>query len=410
MRWQWILILALVQSVLASDHWLEFRGPNGQGISDSVGLPLNWSENRNIKWKSPLPGRGASSPVVLSNQIWLTTATEQEHSLRAVCLDRGSGRLLHDIELFRVETPESFNNPVSGLASPTPVAEPGRVYFSFGAYGNAAVDAQTGRVLWRNRDFNFNHDNCGPGSSPILYGSSYIISCDGIGLRCVVALNKNTGKATWQTHRPNRVIGPFASKSFSTPVLAKVHGQDQLLSLGPMRLGAYDPLDGRELWACDLSGWSMVARPVLGSNVVFVSSGGDVPELWAIRLDGQGAVRNSDVLWRYKRQIPMVSSPVLAGSQLYFASDAGLVTCLDARSGDPLWTERLARPIFASPLLAEGRIYWFSEEGTTIVTRPDTKLNILAQNKLDSGCLATPAIAGKAIYLRTKSHLYRIEE
>jgi outer membrane protein assembly factor BamB len=408
MRRLWLYLTFLVHPLWAADDWREFRGVNGQGISDATEVPLVWSEKQSVKWKTALPGKGASSPVVISNQVWLTTATDNHRSLRAICLARETGEILHDLELFQVNFPETLNNPLSSLASPSPVAEPGRVYFAFGTYGNAAVATDTGRVLWRNREFVLGHDNCGPGSSPILYGKLFVTAFDGVGLRCVAALDKQTGKLQWMTERPNAVPGPFASKSFSTPVVVKVGGRDQILSLGPLRLGAYDPANGKELWACDLPGWSIVARPVVGSNVVYVSSGGDVPELWAVRLNG--ADRESRVLWRYKRQIPMVSSPILVGEHLYFTSDSGMLTCLEARNGASIWSERLSHPHYASPLLARGRLYWFSEDGATTVIKPGLKLDVLAENKLDSGCLATPAIAGRAIFLRTKTHLYRIEE
>ena len=409
MRLLWLYLALLVRSLTAADDWREFRGSNGQGIADGAEVPLVWAEKQNIKWKTALPGKGASSPVVISNQIWLTTATENERSLRAICLARESGELLYDLELFHVNFPEALHRPLAGLASPSPVAELGRVYFSFGTYGSAAVAADTGRVLWRNKEFIFGHDNCGPGSSPILYGKLFVIACDGVGLRCVTALDKQTGKMQWLTERPNPVPGPFASKSFSTPVVAKINGRDQILSLGPMRLGAYDPVKGKELWACNLPGWSMVARPVLGSNVVYVSSGGDVPELWAIQLDGRAREPKVPLALQAADSHGFLALAGRGTSLLYVGLRHADVSGGPHRRAD---LERAAEP-FAVPLRpcsTRGRIYWFGEDGTTTVIQPGSKLEVLAENKLDSGCLATPAMVDKAIFLRTKTHLYRIEE
>jgi len=198
-----ILSLALAALAIgagrANDRWPQFRGPNGDGHSDSNGLPLNWSETENVKWKAAIHGKGWSSPVVWGDQVWLTTATEDGHELFVVCVDRDSGNILRDQKIFEVEKPQ-FCHAFNSYASPTPVIEEGRVYVSFGSPGTACLDTKTGKVLWERHDFICNHYR-GAGSSPILYGDLLIINFDGSDHQFVVALDKQTGKTVWRRER-----------------------------------------------------------------------------------------------------------------------------------------------------------------------------------------------------------------
>ncbi len=403
------LTLALAAVVGASEDWPQFRGPDGQGHADATGLPRTWSETQNVKWKTAIPGEGWSSPVVLGTQVWLATALEDGKSLRAVCVDRDTGKLVHNVEVFHVAAPAPKHD-LNSHASPTPVIEKGRVYFSFGMYGVACLNSDTGKVVWKNTELKHDHGQNGPGSSPILYGGLFILNCDGTELRYVAALNKITCKLVWKTPRSNQINkSPELKKAYATPLIVQVNGTDQLISPGAFRVSSYEPGTGRELWFVDIPGFSNVPRPVFGHGLVYVCTGYMSSELFAIRPFGSGDVSQTHVAWKSKKQVSFKPSPLLVGDQLYLVSDSGIVSCLDAKTGEPVWSERMGGEYSASPVFADGVIYFFSQQGQITVIKPDTKLNVLAANTLAAGFMASPAIAGKALFLRTKTHLYRIE-
>ena len=183
----------------AQPDWPQFRGPDGQGHSSATGLPLQWSETTNIRWKVPIPGRGWSSPVLGGGQIWLTTALDDGHSLRALCLEQQTGKLIHNIEVFQIPKPPVINGKNS-YASPTPVLEPGRLYVHFGTFGTACIDTSTGKILWTNQELRLDHKE-GPGSSPAVCGDLLILNCDGIDVQYVAALDKHSGRVAWKTPR-----------------------------------------------------------------------------------------------------------------------------------------------------------------------------------------------------------------
>src|SRR5689334_22957571 len=190
--------LALVVAALGGDNWPRFRGPDGDGHSDAKKLPLTWSETQNVVWKTSIHDRGWSSPVVWGDQVWLTTATEKGREMYAVCLDRATGKVVHDIKVFEVPNPDPLGNPMNTYASPTPVIEEGRVYVHFGSYGTACLDTKTGKRLWERRDLTCNHWR-GPASSPILYRDLLILTFDGYDVQYLAALDKATGKTVWKT-------------------------------------------------------------------------------------------------------------------------------------------------------------------------------------------------------------------
>jgi outer membrane protein assembly factor BamB len=410
----------------AGDSWPEFRGPTQQGHSDSTGLPLKWSETENVRWKRPILGEGWSSPVVAGNQIWLTTAIdapgkakpgalsslfqEGPKSLRAMCVDRESGEIVHDVEVFSVEKPESKNS-FNSYASPTPVIDGDRVYVCFGTYGSACLDAKTGAVIWKNTDLRINHME-GPGSSPVVYKDLYILHCDGSDAQYVAALNKHDGKLVWKTERTTPFgLKPGAMrKAFCIPLLIHAAGRDQLISVGAYRAFSYDPLTGKEIWSLDTVGFSVAPRPVFGDGLVFLSTGYMTPELWAVRPDGSGDVGATHVAWKIKPGTPLKPSILHLPGRLYFISDKGIARCVESATGKTIWTKRLDGDFSSSPLYADGRIYFSSEQGKTYVLKPGDQFEELAENELPGRILASPAVAGKAIYMRTDTVLYRIEE
>jgi outer membrane protein assembly factor BamB len=370
-------------------NWPEFRGPTRDGHADSQGLPLTWSETENVVWKTPIHDRGWSSPVIWQNQIWVTTATEDGTQLFAVCIDRDSGKILRDVKVFDVEKPEHVA-PVNSYASPTPAIEAERVYVHYGTYGTACLDTASGQVLWTRRDLNCDHHE-GPGSSPILHEDLLIVHVDGRDVQYVIALDKTTGKTVWKTNRSidYSQFSDNMRKAFCTPTVIDTGTRKELISPGAKALMGYDPKTGKEWWKIRHDGWSMVPRPIFGHGLVFFVNDFERPELWAIRPGGSGDVTDSHVAWRIRQTVP---------------------ACIDARTGNVIWKNRMGGNYAASPLYADGRIYFFGQEGTTTVLEPGPVYKVLAVNQLDDELKASPAVAGRALYIRTRTHLYRIEQ
>ena len=405
--------LALGGSTAGEDRWTEFRGPAGTGHSDSTGLPREWSETKNVAWKTAIHGRGWSSPVVLGNRVWLTTATRDGRELSVLALERDSGRVIHDIKLFEVAKPEDtarFNS----FASPTPVIEEGRVYVHFGSYGTAALDTGTGETIWARRDLPCNHWR-GPGSSPMLYGDLLVVHFDGYDLQYAVALDKRTGRSVWKSDRAYDfgTDDGDMKKAYATPVVIEAGGRAQLVSQAAKAVLSLDPKTGRELWRVRYASHSAATRPLFAHGLLYVGSGRGPSELLAIRPDGKGDVTDTHVAWRAGRGIGSSPSPLLVGDLIYAVADkGGVVTCLDAKTGAEVWQQRTgAAAHTASPLFADGALYFFAEDGSALALAPGREYRALGRASLgEGGVMGTPAIAGRAIFHRTESHLYRIEE
>lgn len=381
--------------------WPQFRGPGGQGVSDERDLPVRWGESDGVRWKVPVPGLGWSSPVVAGGRVWLTTSTgDRAASLRLLAFDAASGRLVVDTEVFRLPSARLLNAKNS-FASPTPIVSGDRVYVHFGAEGTAALTTE-GAVIWKTRlDYDSQHGN---GGSPVLYRDLLILNCDGFDQAYVVALDVHTGKPRWKTSRRR----PW-SQAYSTPLVVPSGDRDLLVSVGAFRTTAYEPLTGAEVWRVSYEdGFSNVPRPVAGHGLVFLATGFQQPSLLAVRLGGAGDVTATHVAWRSSRGAPLTPSPVLAGDELYFVTDTGVASCVDARTGRLLWQQRLNGNFSASPVVADGRIYFQSEEGETTVLAAGPVFRRLALNPLDGAMLASLAIADGSIFIRTGTHLYRI--
>jgi outer membrane protein assembly factor BamB len=400
-------------------QWPQFRGPDGNGQSSSTSLPLTWGEGKNVRWKTAVHGRAWSSPVILGNQVWMTTATEDGRQLFAVALDRDSGKILFDLKLFDVATPQ-YAHPFNTYASPTPVIEPGRVYVTFGSPGTAAIDTKTGKVLWERRDFECNHFR-GAGSSPVLFGDLLLMHFDGSDHQYVVALDKHTGKTVWRTPRSIdfQDLGPDGKpkadgdfrKAFATPQIVNVDGRPIMVSLGSKAIYGYDPKTGKEVWrVIERGSHSGSTRPVVGNGLVYIAMGFDAAQILALRPNGEGDVSSSHVAWRFGKGAPSKPSMLLVDDLLYTVNDAGITGAIDAKTGELVWRGRVDGTYSASPLYAAGRIYMFSEDGKTTVLAAGREFKVLAENFLEDGFMASPAVDGKALFLRTRTHVYRIEE
>jgi outer membrane protein assembly factor BamB len=403
--------------------WPQFRGPMGNGVSTATNVPLTWNSNQHVKWKSPVAGRGRSSPVLLGERIWLTTALEtnirnfaagpdrmqqaEKVVIGAVCLERATGKQLYWKELFPVDNPPAVNF-LNSYATPTPVAESGRLYCDFGTFGTACLDSDTGAVRWKCQLL-LEHFQ-GPGSSPALYKNLLVLVRDGGDQQYVIALDKETGKTVWKSDRPplSTPVRMFR-KSFSTPLVFTVGGQMQMVVPGAQWFVSYEPESGKEIWRVDNGhGETVAPRPVYGEGMVYLSTGvlRGKAQLWAVRVDGQGDVTQTHVAWKLPNSIGFMASPLLVGGELYLLSDEGFVTCVDARNGEIRGKARVGGNYSASPVYAEERIYCFGREGKTVVLRADRELAILAENQLDGTVIGSPAFANSAIYLRTDSEVF----
>jgi outer membrane protein assembly factor BamB len=412
------LFVAAATSGLAD--WPQYRGPLGTGhIPGGQALPIEWSETKNIDWKVPLPGRAWSSPVVIGDKIWLTTADEKGHKLTGLCVDAANGKIIFSKQLFHIADPQ-FAHKFNSYASPTPIVEEGRVYLTWGSPGTACLDTKTNEVLWTRDDFVCDHFR-GAGSSPILHENLLILTFDGADHQFVAALDKRTGKTVWRTKRSVDYQDLDANgkphldgdlrKGYSTPHIIKHGGVTQLISVGAMAGYAYDPMTGRELWRVTERGQhSASTRPVYGHGLVFYPTGFSRSQLLAIDPGGSGEVTGSHVKWRLKRSVAKKPSLLLIGELIFMIDDGGIASCIEAKSGKIVWSERVGGNYSASPVADGKRIFLFSEEGKTTAIAAAREFKILAESQLDGGFMASPAVHGSAWVLRTKTHLYRIGE
>lgn len=418
----WLLWATAVAGAEVEGDWNQFRGPHTDGTTTAKNLPVTFAEGSpEIRWKTPIVGRAWSSPVIWKNQVWLTNAPEIQNLgkdqkkldkplvLSAVCLDLTTGKVLMDLPLFEVDAPQ-FTHPTNSLASPTPYVEEGRVYIHFGTYGTACLDTQTGKKLWERRDLPCDHWR-GPGSSPVVYGDLVYLTFDGYDLQYIAALNKLTGKTVWKQDR-NVDFGTTdgdAKKAYSTPLLIAPHGKSMLVSPFASHTIAYDPLSGDRLWSVKHGGMNTGVRPLYGNGLLYIGTSDSQNPLIAFPPEGAGDI-TSKIVWRSNKQIPKRGSQLLIGDSLYMVNDSGVASCIDAHTGETIWSHRLPGEYWASPLYANGLVYCFSQKGEVPVFKAAREFELVAENKLDDGFVASPAVAGNALIVRTKTHVYRIEK
>jgi outer membrane protein assembly factor BamB len=391
--------IAPIPPVAGSErHWPRWRGPSGMGLSDETNLPLRWSSTENVAWKVEVPGQGNSSPVIWGERIFLTTSFDQGQRRSLACVSRVDGALLWVKDAPAV-APEGRVIAKNGYASATPVVDGERVVTFFGNGGLVAFDLD-GKVLWHHPfpPFDAMH---GTGASPLLHGDLAIVfqeqsSKPSLG----VAVDKRTGEPRWKIERPPAL-------GWCTPLALRIAGRDQLLYGASNTLVAYDPLSGAELWSCGGPTHEVIPTVIAGHGLIFCASGRSGPML-AIRPEGTGDVTAKAVAWRSPRGAPHVPSPVLAGDLLYQVNDLGIITCFRARTGEVLFQKRLGGTFSASPLAADGKLYFTSEDGDTTVVKPGPELEVLSVNSLGEATLASAAILGGQIFIRTAKHLWAI--
>lgn len=432
------LIAAVNQATGQPVHetdWPQFRGPSGNGHAEAANLPVAVNDTTNVVWKTELPGRGWSSPVMIDGKAWMTTAIEIEATgdelkekmkkadiggmsaysrveLKALCVDLETGKLDATVDLFTVNDPPLIHS-MNSFASPTPVVDGEHAYFHFGTFGTAAINRKSKEVVWKTQEYPLEHQT-GPGSSPVLHNGLLILHCDGCDLQYVVALDTETGNEVWRTDRSGEMHeNPMFKKAFSTPMIVKRGETEQLISAAANWVYAYDPTSGEELWKLSYGqlGFSNVARPIMMGDTMYICSCFMKSKLMAIDLSGTKPVSESDIKWTFDRQVPNMPSPVVAEGAIYFVNDRSITTCLDAETGDQHWQTRLEGTFSASPLYADGKIYFANQDGELFVVKPNTKeLETLAVNQLDSQIMASPAAIGNALYVRTARSFYRFED
>jgi outer membrane protein assembly factor BamB len=428
-----VACLALAATSHAAEpHWSQWRGPDGQGVARDAGVPLEWSDGKNIAWKTPLPGRGHSSPIVWGDRIFLTTAIEGElvpgakavrhfeggeefvhpdgvgadrkHTLKLLALDAKAGRILWERTAWE-GTPYDTRHKRGSYASPTPATDGTLVYAYFGAEGLYAYDLE-GNLAWKWWPGGIATFGVGVGSSPLLYKDLVVLLCDEDNgdASFLVGLNKTTGKEVWRTPRKVQI-------SWATPVIVRAGGRDELVTAGFEQVIAYDPATGQQLWRTKGLESNAVPSPVAGGEVVILSSGHPGKLAMAVQAGGSGDVSDSRVLWRYAKGTAYVPSPVVVDGLVYLMTDKGLLTCLDVKTGAVQYEG--GRPpvpatFMASPVVVDGRILMMSMDGDTFVIKAGPAHEVLRTNSLGEPIAASAAVAGGRLYIRGEKHLFAI--
>ena len=425
-----IALLLLAFSHVSAEEWPEWRGPNGQGISSAKGLPETWSETSGVVWKAELPGRGHSTPVLTGNQLWLTTALEKAAtpdqvkarlttntgdqpltvldsvSLRVLCVDSISGKVLHDMEVLNVKNPQ-WAHQLNSYASPSPILENGRLYAHFGSLGTVCLDTATLKILWKNEELHVMHEN-GPGSTPVLSGNRLIAHFDGSDQQFIAAFDKTTGKVVWKTARSGKMDPrPQQRKAYGTPLIVTMNGQATIVSPAADWVYGYEPATGKELWKLPYGelGFSMSVRPVADAERIYISTSYGKSQVIALKYAG---LKTPEIAWRNNKNAPKMCSPVLANDLLFYVDDGGIVSCIDPATGEAHYRERLGGKFSASPILADNKLYFASREGVVTVVPAGREFKILAQNTLEGSLMASPIAVDGTLYLRTDKALYRI--
>jgi outer membrane protein assembly factor BamB len=405
------VVLAVAGAASAED-WPRFRGPTGQGVSRETGLPLDWTETENVAWKTPVPGEGWSSPIVMGDAVFVTAATDDGKSFHLMRIARSDGSVVWNTEVLRQETRNRSGQ--NSYATSTPVTDGQHVYV-VAADGQMAAVTMDGRVAWVNRDFPY-YSQHGMAASPALCGDLVIVpfdpSSEGDDKRVgwqipwdqsfVLALEKATGKVRWKASRGMSRIG------HCTPIVLSEGGKDLLISPAGDVVQAFDPVEGRRLWTAANKGEAVVPSPVVGGGMVFQTSGFGAPAVRAVRMGGSGDVTATHIAWEQATRVPMISSMIYADSYLYAVTEKGSAVCMKAATGEIVWDERLRGAFSASPVWAEGRLYVLSEKGETFVLQAGPEFKVLATNPLGEKSCASPAVSGGQLFIRTAGHVVAV--
>ncbi|MEK6324950.1 MAG: PQQ-binding-like beta-propeller repeat protein [Acidobacteriota bacterium] len=430
-----IIVLIGMPRAAYSDNWPQWRGVSGNGVSNEAGLPIRWSKD-DVAWKAPLKGLGVSSPIVWGDRVFVTSQLGQAE-LRAgshPTLARGpeaaaekplgkssaqpaEKQLYFLVEAFRRSDGRrlwEYRLPTEGklaplhqkhnLASPSPVTDGDLVYAWFGNGQLVALNME-GKLVWRRHlgtEYSPFEIEWGHGSSPSLYRDMLILQCDHVPASYLIALDKKTGKEKWRVDRGKGI------RSYSTPAVVRGPGGDELIVNASERIDAYDPATGKHLWHTGEPNRFPIPVPSSENGVLYASRGYRSGPFMAIRLGGKGDISRTHVQWLVPTGAPYVSSLVLYQGLIYMANDAGVATCVDAKTGEKVWQQRMDGIFSASPVAGDGKVYMMSETGETIVLKAGRELQILARNDLGERLVASPAISSGQLFIRTDAYLFCI--
>ncbi len=411
--------LTLLFLVTAATHaqdtanWPRFRGENGTGVSEAKNLPEVWDTETNIAWKTTIPGEGWSSPIVWGDRIFLTSTTEEGKNCHVIAIELKTGKILWDKIVF--EQIPQFKHGKNSYATPTPVTDGKTVYTVFGSGGFAALDFD-GNLRWTNLELDY-YSQHGMGTSPVLYKNLLILAVNpssreepkGEGWQTpweksyLLALDKETGKEVW---RGKRGLSRIAH---STPIMISVDGKDQILSAAGNVIQGFDPADGTLIWTVQTDGEPCVPSPVMAGDLALTAAmPGD--GMKAVRVNGKGDCTETHLAWTQKRNVPMMSSFLYVKPCVYTTTDNGSFSCFNAETGEFLWQERLGGSLNPSPLYADGKFYVLSEQGATSVLKPNAdptqKPELVSKNELEEDALASIAVTGNRLVIRTKTQLW----
>jgi len=413
------LFIMSVRYVYAQD-WPQWRGPLATGAAQSGNPPIEWSEQKNIRWKTRLSGTGQSTPAIWGNSIFVTAAetTESDAESRGIvtatqpvkflviAVDRKTGKVKWE-RLAREEVPHQPRNNMGTWATASPITDGERVYAFFGSRGLHCYTFE-GKLIWE-KDFGDmdTGGDMGEGASPVLYKDKLIVNWDHYGQDFIVALEASTGREIWRKERDERI-------SWTTPLVVEEAGRVHVITVAEKWIQSYDITNGDVIWKVEGTRYGNISTPVAANGIVYVGSGLQRGKISAIRLkEAEGDISgSSSVLWTYNKFYPYVPSPLLLGGLLYFTKDrVGFLTCLDATTGKVHYSnQRLTgiRHLFASPSGVGDKVYILSREGVMIVIRHGSEFIVLSTNTLDDNFDASPVIAGDEIYLRGHQYLYCI--
>lgn len=394
----------------SKNAWHEFRGDAHDGTALDQNPPLSWGEDKNMAWKTPIHGRGWSSPVVAEDQIWTATATEDGKKMYAICVSLATGKIIHDVLLFENEQVQPDHHATNSYASPTPVVDDKFAYIHFGAYGTACLDRTSAQVVWQRRDLPCNHYR-GPGSSPIIYKDLLIFHMDGFDHKYIVALNKADGKTVWKKERDiayGTDNGDYY-KAYSTPLVINVGGVDQIVSSTSKATLVLNPLTGEEYWRVRYPEFSATARPLFENGRLYLNTGFSKAQMLCIEANGKGDVTDSKIIWSQKKGIGSKPSQVLVQGKLFSVTDDGVFARIDISNGEIAWQKRLGGNFSSSLVATRKHIFAFDHDGKSYAITVADEPEVVSENTLPDGCRSSPAIVEDSLIVRTITHLYRFK-
>ncbi|MBL7134008.1 MAG: PQQ-binding-like beta-propeller repeat protein [Phycisphaerae bacterium] len=388
-----------------ADQWPAWRGPRGDGTSEEKNIPVRWSATENIAWRTAIPGKGHSSPVVWGDRIFVTTCNERTRQRTLLAIDRTTGKILW--QRVVLTAPREVKNSLNSYASSTPATDGKHVWVTFLAAPKVHIVCydMAGKEVWRHSPGKFSsvHGFC---SSLLPYEDLVILNADqdarGKDRAYIVALDKATGKERWRIDRANRI------RSYTPPVVFQAAGKPQMVLSGANSVASYDPRNGKQHWIIDGPTDQFVASMVYTDGVFAISGGYPTLHILGIRPDGKGNVTKTHVLWHVRKNPSYVPSPIAAGKYFFLVSDKGTASCLEAKTGKYMWQQKLGRRHSASPVSAGGNLYFLDDKGVTFVVKASPKFELVTKNNLGEDCRASPAISRGQIFIRAVSHLYCI--